>query len=416
MLTDSLCKNATCPPHSLRLRLSDAGGLYLEVTPNGSKRWFWKYRFGGKEKRLALGAYCEQRRGLHVSLKQARIDRDKARLLLASGVDPAQRRQLDKLERQAQQQITFEAVAREFHGTKITSLSPHYAGHWLGRMEREAFPWIGSLPLAEITAPLLLQVLRRMEARGLLESAQKLRQGLGQVFRYGVATGRCERNPMADLHGALKAVQVKHMAAVLEPEAAGALLRAIHSYKGQPETRIALALAALLFQRPGNIRAMEWQEISFEKALWSIPASKMKGTVHAKRNGRPHLVPLAPQALDLLREIQPLTGGGRYVFPCTLTGERPMSENTLRAALRRMGYSNDEMTAHGFRAMARTIMVEQLDVMPDVIEAQLAHSKSGPLGSAYDRAEFMEKRRRMMNEWASYLERIGSREGCCTAT
>jgi integrase len=254
-----------------------------------------------------------------------------------------------------------------------------------------------------------LQTLRRVESRGVRELAHSLRETAGQVFRYGIATGRCERNPAADLRDALKPVGTKHMAAVLDPDDAAPLMRAIAGYSGHPTTRAALQLAAQLFQRPGNIRAMEWSEIDLDGALWSIPASKMKRTLHGKVNGRPHLVPLAPQAVAILRDLQPLTGRGRYVFPSLLTGERPMSENTLRTALRRMGYSNDDMTPHGFRAMARTIMVEKLNMAPDVIEAQLAHGKSGPLGAAYDRAEFMEQRRQMMIAWASYLDELKDR-------
>jgi integrase len=221
-----------------------------------------------------------------------------------------------------------------------------------------------------------------------------------------VQTGRCERNPAPDLHGALQPIVVKHMAAVLEPAQAGALMRSITAYEGQPSTRAALLLSALLFQRPGNIRHMEWAELDADQALWTIPVAKMKRTVHGKVNGRPHLVPLSRQALEVLAELTPLTGAGRYVFPSLITGERPMSENMLRTALRRMGYPNDDMTPHGFRAMARTLMVEKLNVSPDVIEAQLAHGKSGPLGAAYDRAEFMEQRRAMMQAWADYLDQL----------
>jgi integrase len=273
-------------------------------------------------------------------------------------------------------------------------------------MEKDLFPWIGGLPLTQITAPLLLHTLRRIEGRGAHETAHTLRQTAGQVFRYGVATGRCERNPAPDLRGALQPIIVKHMAAVLEPGAVGPLLRAIWSYEGQPLTRAALQLSALLFQRPGNIRRMEWREINFDSARWTIPAAKMKRSVQGKESGRPHLVPLARQAIEILRELEPLTGDGRYVFTSLLSGERPMSENTLRGALRRMGYSNDDMTPHGFRAMARTLMVEHLDIHPDVIEAQLAHGKSSPLGAAYDRAEFVAQRRAMMEEWADYLDTL----------
>lgn len=246
---------------------------------------------------------------------------------------------------------------------------------------------------------MVLDVLRKAEKRGVLEVAHTLRQISGQVFRYGVQTGRCERNPVADLHGALQPVIVKHMAAVLEPVKVGELLRAIDGYTGQPITRAALLLSALLFQRPGNIRAMEWSWVNLDDAMLTIPAESMKRRLQQKISGRPHFVPLAPQAVAILKELQPLTGHGRYVFPSLRTGERPMSENTVNAALRRLGFSGEEMSAHGFRAMARTLMVEHLDVAPEIVEAQLAHGKSGPLGEAYDRASYMTQRRKMMNDW-----------------
>ena len=404
-LTDPQCRNAVCPPGKARARFTDSGGLYLEVAPNGSRRWFWKYLYNGREKRLALGSYTEPgSKKVRVTLKLAREARDDARKVQRGGVDPAQRRQLDKLTKGAIAGTTFAAIARELHAVKRKGWSEKYAERWIERMEKDLFPWIGGLPIAEITAPLLLLTLRRIEDRGAHETAHTLRQTAGQVFRYGVATGRCDRNPAPDLHGALQPIIVKHMSAVLEPGVAGSLLRAIWKYEGQPLTRAALKLSALLFQRPGNIRHMEWQEIDFDAARWTIPASKMKRSVQGKVSGRPHLVPLARQAIEILRELEPLTGHGRYVFTSLLSGERPMSENTLRGALRRMGYSNDDMTPHGFRAMARTIMVEELNVHPDVIEAQLAHGKSGPLGAAYDRAEFVTQRRAMMNEWADYLD------------
>ena len=403
MLTDITCRAAICPPDKRRARFADSGGLYLEVSPSGSKRWFWKYYFADKERRLAIGSYPA------VPLKQARSDRDAARKVLASGSDPAKRRQIERLEARMHAINTFEAVARELHSTKASGWSAQYAARWLERMEKDLFPWLGSVPLPEITAPMLLNTLRRIEKRGARETAHTLRQTAGQVFRYGIATGRCERNPAPDLHGALQPLNVKHMAATLEPAKAGELMRAMHDYPGQPVTRASLLLSALLFQRPGNMRHMEWAEIDMNTALWTIPAAKMKRTVYGKTNGRPHLVPLPQQALDLLRELHPLTGSSPYVFPSLISPKRPMSENTLRVALRRMGYTNDDMTPHGFRAMARTIMVEKLNMHPDVIEAQLAHGKSGPLGAAYDRAEFLEQRRNMMDAWAGYLDQL--REG-----
>lgn len=401
MLTDADCRNATCPEGRNRRRLSDSAGLYLEVSPAGSKRWFWKFYPDGKESRFALGTYPE------VSLKAARKARDDARRLRRDGADPVQQRKIAKLANKASSATTFEAVAREFHSKERSVWSATYAEKWLRLMERDLFPWLGALPLAELTAPMLLTALQRVEARGAHDTAHALRQYAGQTFRYGIRTGRCDRNPAADLRGALRPLVVRHMGALLDPVKAGDLMRDLHAYAGQPVTRAALLLSALTFQRPGNIRAMEWAEIDAEAALWTIPAAKMKRTLHGKLNGRPHLVPLAPQALAILRELQPLTGSGRYVFPSLLTGEECMSENTIRAALRRMGYSNDEMTAHGFRAMARTLIAEHLHGVPaDVVEAQLAHGKTGPLGMAYDRAEYMAQRRELMVKWADYLDRL----------
>ncbi|MBH9553335.1 tyrosine-type recombinase/integrase [Inhella gelatinilytica] len=401
MLTDADCRNATCPPEAKRRRLTDGAGLYLEVSPNGAKRWFWKFYPDGKESRLALGSYPA------VTLKEARKARDEARRTRETGANPVQQRKAAKLAAQINSATTFEAVARECHAAKASGWSDTYARRWLERMEKDLFPHLGALPLADIKAPLLLQVLRRVERRGAIETAHTLRQTAGQVFQYGIQTGVCESNPAPDLVGALQPVQVKHMAAVLAPADAGELMRALDSYHGQPTTRAALLLSALLFQRPGNIRAMEWTEIDLDGALWTIPAAKMKRRKTAKLNGRPHLVPLAPQALALLRELQPLTGAGRFVFPALQGGDKCMSENTVNTALRRLGFGADEMTAHGFRAMARTLMVEQLPgVSPDVIEAQLAHGKSGPLGAAYDRAEFMAQRRALMALWADYLDQL----------
>lgn len=400
MLTEIACKAATCPADKTRTRFTDAGGLYLEVSPNGSKRWFWKYRFNGKEKRLSLGNYPA------VKLKDVRIDRDDARKLLSQGTDPTQQRQLNKATSRVSAATTYEKVAREFLAVKTKEWSEAHSTKWIRLQEANLFPWFGSLPVSDITAPLLLETLRRVETRGKNETAHSLRQYAGQVFRYGIATGRCTHDPAHALRGALQAVIVKHMSAVLEPKQAGELLRAIEAYHGHPTTREALILSALLFQRPGNIRQMEWTWADFDNAMLSIPAASMKRTKQGKINGRPHLVPLAPQAVACLKRMHALSGHGRYVFPSLLTGERPMSDNTVNTALRRMGYDNTEMTAHGFRAMARTILGEQLETDGEVIEAQLAHGKSGPLGSAYDRTTYMAQRRKMMNEWADYLDKL----------
>ena len=402
-LTDTFVRQVKHKGSAVGEKYSDGKGLYLHVAASG-RYWRLAYRFGGKQKTLALGVYSE------VSLAKARKHRDSAREQLSDGIDPGALKKAQKRVAVDAAANTFEVVAREFHAIKSIGWSRQYGERWIERMEKDLFPYIGKLTLPDSTAPVLLDVLRTVEKRGALETAHTLRQTAGQVFRYGIQTGRCERNPVADLHGALKPVLVKHMAAVLEPAKAGELLRAINGYSGQPITRAALALSALLFQRPGNMRQMEWTWIDFGKEMLIIPSQDMKRRQHQKINGRPHFVPLAFQAIAILRELLPLTGHGRYVFPSLRTGERPMSENTVNAALRRMGFASDEMSAHGFRAMARTLMIERIrGIDADVIEAQLAHGKSGPLGAAYDRAEFMEQRRRMMNEWADYLDNLRNR-------
>jgi len=400
MLTEITCKNATCPSDKRHIRVTDSGGLYLEVSPNGSKRWFWKYRFGGKEKRLSLGAYPD------VKLKAAREAREDARKLHTRGTDPSQQRQLDKAVKRVSAAITYEKVARELHGIKANEWSAAHHQKWLRLQELNLFPWIGSLPLADITAPLLLDCLRKVEGRGANQTAHYLRQYAGRVFRYGMATGRCTSDPAHALRDALQAVIVKNMGAILEPKQAGELLRSIDAYNGHPATREALILSALLFQRPGNIRAMEWAWIDFDESMLSIPSVSMKRTKQLKVTSKPHLVPLATQAIEALTRMKAHSAKSRYVFPSLLSNDRPMSDNTVNTALRRMGYDNTEMTAHGFRAMARTILGEQLETHGDVIEEQLAHGKSGPLGSAYDRTQYMKQRRKMMTEWADYLDKL----------
>ena len=401
MLTDSACRNASCPPDKNRVRLADSGGLYLEVSPNGSKRWFWKYRKAGKEGRLALGTYPA------VTLKAARDGRDSARKVHEGGVDPVQSRQAEKLARAAAGAMTYEKVAREFHALKSPGWSESHASKWLRMNELYLFPHIGSLPVDAIKTPLLLAALRRVEAKGILSTAQDLQQMAGQVFRYSLQLGHCETNPATDLKGALKPHIPRHFAAVLDPVQAGQLLRAIDGYTGQPTTRGALKLAALFFQRPGNIRAMEWSWVDLDKALISIPAEQMKRTKHGKVNGKPHLVPLARQAVDVLRALYLLTGTGRYVFPGARDLKRPMSDGTINAALRRLDFGNDEHVGHGFRAMARTMLAERIPgIDPELVEAQLGHGKRGPLGSAYDRAEYLEQRRQMMQTWADYLDTL----------
>ena len=399
-LTNTFVKSIKYSGAAIGDKYADGHGMYLLVNISG-KYWRLDYRFLGKRKTLALGVYPV------VSLAKARQRREKAREQLSEGIDPSFAKREQKEVKAIAAANTFELVAREFHKSKRDSWSPSYAEKWLRGQEKDLFPFLGSLSLATINAPLLLSTLRRVENRGAIDSAHTLRQTAGQVFMYGVQTGRCERNPSADLHGALKPVIVKHMPAILDPFKFGELLRAIDGYSGQPMTRIALILSALFFQRPANIRKMEWAWIDFDNAVLRIPSSDMKRTKHQKINGRPHLVPLALQAQEYLREILPITGHGKYVFPSLRSGERPMSDNTINAALRRMGFSQDEMSAHGFRATARTLMIERMPgISADVIEAQLAHGKTGPLGASYDRAEFMEQRLLMMVEWANYLDKL----------
>jgi len=399
-LTDTFVKNIKPTGSSTGDKHTDGLGLYLHVKEPG-KYWRMSYRFNGKQKLLAFGVYPS------VSLAKARQRRDKARELLAEGIDPSLAKKEAKRADAISATNTFELVAREFLQTKIDAWSASYSEKWLRGMVKDLFPYIGALPLASIKAPALLDVLKRVEKRGAIETAHTLRQTAGQVFRYGIQTGRCERNPSVDLQGALKPVTTKNMAAILDPVKVGSLLRAIDVYTGQPMTRVALALSALLFQRPGNVRQMEWAWVDLDNSMLTIPSQDMKRRIHQKINGRPHLVPLAPQAVTLLKEIEPLTGHGRYVFPSLRTGERPMSNNTINAALRRMGFAKDEMCGHGFRATAQTLMIERIKgISSDVIEAQLAHGKSGPLGKAYDRAEFMDQRCKMMCEWADYLDRL----------
>ncbi len=400
MLTEVACKSAKCPDGKPRARFADSGGLYLEAAASGSKRWFWKYRYGGKEKRLALGAYPA------VTLKAARLARDDARKLLAQGIDPVLHRATEKAAAVAASADTYEAVAREIHAAKSPGWSAGYAARWLRVQEVHLFPAIGALPLASITSPVLLAALRRVEAAGIQHSAFVLRQWAGQVFRYGIATGRCDVDPAHALRDALQPAVVRHAPAILEPEGVGKLMRDIYAYGGQPTTKEALILAALLFQRPGNIRALEWPWIDLDAAMLTIPAAAMKRRVQGKATGQPHLVPLAQQAVESFRRLQPLTGGGRFVFPNLRDAKRPMSASTLQGALRYMGYTPDVMVPHGFRAMARTLLGERPDINPEAIEAQLAHAKSGALGAAYDRTQYLPQRRQLMQVWADYLDQL----------
>jgi len=402
MLTDT--KIRTTKPGDKPVRLYDERGLYLEVTPNGGRWWRLKYRHEGKEKLLSMGTYPD------TNLKVAREKRDQARALLAAGVDPSEARRSEKAAKSQVATNSFEAVAREWHATiHVPQVSTGHAARTLIRLEQDVFPRLGRVPIGEIKAPQLLEAMRRIEARGAIETAHRALQACGQVFRYAIATGRAERDPTPDLRGALKPVLVRHMPAITDPQRVGELLRAIESYKGMPITRAALQLAPLVFVRPGELRKAEWGEFDLERAQWRIPAARMKRIKQEKLSGAPHVVPLSRQALAIMRDLHPLTGHGRYVFPSPRAGERPMSDNAVLSALRRMGFPSDEMTGHGFRAKARTLLAERLAMDEAVIEAQLAHAVKDALGRAYNRTEYLDQRLKMLQTWADYLDRL--REG-----
>jgi integrase len=394
-------------------KISDGGGLVLEARPTGAGWWRFRYWIDKREGMLSLGTYPE------VPLKLARERRDEARKLIAAGGDPSAERKTEKAARTAKAEAqaladaglpgpgTFEHVAREWLTTvHQAAASDKHADRTRIRFEQDAFPWLGRRPIADIEAPELLVILRRVTARGAIETAHRLKDACAQVFRYAVACGTCTRNPAADLRDALPPVPTRHLAAIVEPARAAELLKAMGDYAGLPVTRAALALSALLFLRPGELRQMEWAWVDLEGATVTIPAALMKRKKAEKINGAPHLVPLAPQAVAIFKELHPLTGHGRYVFPSLLTGERPMSDNTVNVALRRMGFDRETATAHGFRAMARTMAAERLGIAPEVIEAQLAHAVGDALGRAYNRTTFAEQRRDLMVKWADYLDRL----------
>ena len=377
---------ATSKPY----RVTDERGLYIEVTPKGSKRWRFKYRFEGKEKLLSLGIYPD------ISLKQARERREDLRKHVANGIDPSELRKAEK--QSIGEQNSFEVVAREWHSKFSANWSESHSSRTLIRLEQNVFPWLGTKNINDITAPELLTTLRRVESRGALETAHRVNQICGQVFRYGIATGRAERDPAADLKGALPPARVKHHPSITEPAKVGALMRAIQDFTGTIITATALKLSPLVFVRPGELRQAEWSEIDLDNAEWRIPPEKMKMRVV-------HIVPLSTQAIEVLKQIQPLTGRDKYVFPSNRTITRPMSDNTVNAALRRMGYTKDEMTAHGFRSMASTILNEQ-GWNRDAIERQLAHSEKDGVRAAYNYAQHLPIRKEMMQAWADYLDKL----------
>ncbi len=391
-LTATTVKNAK--PESKTKRLYDERGLYLEISPAGGKWWRFKYRIDGKEKRLSLGVYPD------TSLKDARENRDDARKLVGKGIDPSAKRKAEKTLSEENGANTFQVIAREWWQKQVPTWSEIHAENVIARLEKNIFPWLGKEPIAGITAPDLLVVIRRVEDRGAIETAHRTLSICGQIFRYAIATGRAERDVAADLRGAIQPVKKKHLAAVVEPKRVGELLKEIDAYQGTLSVQCALRIAPLVFVRPGELRAAKWADIDLDQAQWSFIVTKTQ---------TPHIVPLATQAIAILKEIQPLTGNREYVFPSARTPRRPMSNNAILAALRRMGIPKEEMSGHGFRAMARTILDEVLNFRPDIIEHQLAHQVRDPLGRAYNRTAHLEERRKMMQAWADYLDTL--REG-----
>lgn len=388
-LTDTAIRNAK--PGTKPVKLFDERGLFLLVSPSGGKWWRFKYRFNGKEKQLSLGVYPD------VSLKDARDRRDNARKLIASGTDPSENRKAQKSARADRAANSFEVVAREWYAKYSATWAKNHGNRIIRRFERDIFPWIGGRPIAEITAPELLTVARRIEDRGALETAHRALGNCGQVFRYAVATGRAERDPSGDLRGALPPVKGEHFAATTDPKRVGEILRALDGYQGTLTVRCALRLAPLVFVRPGELRKAEWGDIDLDAAEWRYTVTK---------TNTPHIVPLSRQAVDILRELQPLTGRGQFVFPGARGNGRPMSDNAILAAMRRMGIGKEDMSGHGFRAVARTILDEVLGVRPDYIEHQLAHAVRDPNGRAYNRTAHLPERRVMMQQWADYLDKL----------
>jgi len=386
-LTDTAIRNAkpAAKPH----RMFDGGGLYLEVSIQGTKLWRLKYRVGGKEKRLAFGRYPE------VPLAGARKAREAARALLAQGLDPSEERKARRAAQIEGAANSFEVVSREWFSKHAPTWAASHAEKIIKRLENDVFPWVGSRPIGELGAPEILKVLRRIEGRGALDTAHRAHQNCGQIFRYAVATGRAVRDPSADLRGALPPAKHEHFASITDPLKVGELLRAIDAFQGTFVVQCALRLAPLLFVRPGELRKATWTDFDLETAQWQYVASKTKTE---------HIVPLASQAVAILSDLHNLTGGRDHVFPGR-DPKKPMSEAAVNAALRRMGYdTKTEITGHGFRAMARTILEEQLNIPPAIVELQLAHAVRDPLGRAYNRTTHIAARKKMMQSWADYLD------------
>lgn len=399
-LTDAHCRNATCPPDRKQARFADAGGMYLQVSPGGSKRWFLKYRVDGKEKQLSLGSYPA------VSLTEARKARDAAKLQKSDGRDPVAARKVEKLKASIPDGATFKAVAAEWYAKQVPQWSPSHAARSLRQLERDLYPWIGDRPIAEIHALELLAVLQKVEDRGAVETADRVLMLCRQIWDYWLPTAKvAQRNITEGLKKRLTPYRGKTFAAIVEPVQFGELLRAMTAYKGGTIVRTALQLAPLVYQRPGNLREMEWAELDLDAALWTIPSAKMKRTKAAKEQGDPHVVPLPSQALALLRDLHPVTGHGRYVFPGERSHDRPISDNSVRSALYALGFGKAQ-TWHGFRASARTMMVDQLNLDPLAIEANLAHAVKDANGRSYNRTQYLAQRFDQIQQWADYLDKL----------
>ncbi len=388
-LTNAAIKSAKPGPKTKKM--FDGGGLYLEVTPRGGTWWRLKYRYLGKDKRLSMGVYPD------VTLKAARERRDEARKLLANGIDPSAHRKANKSAKLGRAANSFEVVATEWFDKQKPNWAPAHAARVLSRLERHVFPWIGGTAVADVSAPDLLGVIQRIEKRGNLETAHRALGNCSQVIRYAVATGRASRDPSGDLRGALPAVRAQHFATCTEPKEVAEVLRKLDAYPGTLVVHCALRLAPLVFVRPGELRRAEWKDIDLEAAEWRFRVTKTETD---------HIVPLARQALAILREVEPLTGQGRYVFPSARGAGRPMSDAALTVALRNLGIPQEMQTIHGFRATARTLLDEELGFRPDFIEHQLAHAVRDPNGRAYNRTAHLPERKKMMQRWANYLDKL----------
>lgn len=402
MLTELKCKAALCPPEKKRARFTDSSGLYLEVGPTGSKRWFWKTYSDGKEGRMALGSYPA------VNLAAARKARDIARIQKSDGHNPVQLRKLEKLKAKISGGDTFKLIALHWYGKQKSNWSATHAFRIKRQLERDLFPFIGERPMAQIHAMELLAALQKIEERGALETADRALGLARQVWDYWLPTADVQqRNITEGLRARLVPYRGKNFAAIVDPKRMGELMRAIKGYRGGEIVKTALHLTPLLYQRPGNLRMMEWKELDLDGALWTIPSSKMKRTVQGKEQGEPHVVPLPKQAVALLLSLKPRTGHGTYVFPGERDHQRPISDNSVRSALYSLGFGK-EQTWHGFRASARTMLVDELNIDYKVIEANLAHTVKDANGTSYNRTKYIAQRFEMIQKWADYLDKLAT--------